>query len=752
MRSWIPWRFAVRYVTRAHGFLDPIPVLARLRKFSQPSEIDEPIELLRAGVVFHARGLLNSKVIQHNLDWVWPYWIERQYNPHDICYLPRAFSITQINLTNRNWSCVGIPGHEELPIIDPRGLLTPFWDGWSLDTWLIGDSGQKLLPSKTLQCQQRQTTQNGLTVETECNENNMTLKNCVWLELSGDSINCVMSCEVTAPEDGWLVISVRPYNPEGISLIDYLKLDNERRQWSINKNSVVNFDQPIDRHQSSDYHNSDVFMHLMNKEETTSQQCNVGMVTAAAMFRVKNATPTKVTARIPLKKYRSADTRIDEAATWSRALKNKSILICPDIKWNKLYEAAVQTLILCTPDEVFAGPYTYKRYWYRDTVFIAHGLLCAGLVNRVEHIINQFPSRQKSNGYYHSQDGEWDSNGQVLWLINQYHLKTGLMPSDAVWLSAKKAAEWIIKKRLPDNLNKPWQGLMPAGFSAEHLGPNDHFYWDNFWSIAGLESIANLAFTLGDANLAKRYTEEAKKYRVAVDVSLHLWAETYNTRALPASPTRRMDAGAIGSVVAGYPLHLFAPENAELSGTLEFLLQSCLYKNGFFQDMIHSGVNAYLTLHIAQSLLRKNDPRYLPLVQSVAAHASATGHWPEAVHPHTDGGCMGDGQHTWAAAEWVAMMRNCFVREEANQLILLSGIPAAWLQQESDISFGPTPTEFGSVSLNVKNDTESSAFCNVELDAHWRGNPPDIVIRLSGTKPVSLGRNTYSIRIKKPTC
>jgi hypothetical protein len=71
--------------------------------------VSEPIELLRAGVVFHARGLINSRVIQHNLDWVWPYWIERQFDPNDVSFIPRAFSITHINLTHRNWTAIGYP-------------------------------------------------------------------------------------------------------------------------------------------------------------------------------------------------------------------------------------------------------------------------------------------------------------------------------------------------------------------------------------------------------------------------------------------------------------------------------------------------------------------------------------------------------------------------------------------------------------------------------------------------------------------
>jgi len=753
MLNWIPWRFAVRYIARAHGFLDPISVLARLRNFSQPSEVDEPIELLRAGVVFHARGLLNSKVIQHNLDWVWPYWIERQYDPADKSYLPRAFSITQINLTNRNWSSVGIPGYDELPIVDPRGLVTPLWDGWSLDAWLFSDDGDMLLPSRENLCEQFQTDEQGLTLETRCkNENGKSLTSRVWVEHSEGVINCVMSCIVEQPENGWLVISARPYNPEGISLIDNLRLDDSRLEWSINNKSTVRFSRPVERHHTSDYHNGDVFIHLLDKDDTLVQQCNLGMVTAAAMFRVNSSIPLQVEVRTVIEKSPAHDVAIHHNDAWAQALNGKSILCSPDEAWNKLYEAAIKTLILCTPNEVYAGPYTYKRFWYRDAVFIAHGLLCAGLTDRVKRIISRLPEGQKTNGYFHSQDGEWDSNGEVLWLINQYYLKTGELPDSVLWSSIKKGARWIINKRLSDDLNKPWQGLMPAGFSAEHLGPNDYYYWDNFWSISGLESAANLAIALGDMQSAEHYTHEAEKFHTAVESSLNNWAQRHQSTAIPASPMRRMDAGAIGSVVSGYPLQLLSADNQELSGTLNFLLDNCLYKDGFFQDMIHSGVNIYLTLHIAQNLLRQNNPRFLDLVRSVVAHASATGHWPEAVHPHTNGGCMGDGQHAWAAAEWIAMVRNCFTREENGELLLFSGVPPEWLNQKQELKFGPVPTEFGLVSVCLQVDSENSDFCNVLFDANWRGSIPVVYVCLPGTEPIQIAEGEKSVRIRKPSC
>ena len=108
-RSWIPWEAIVSRVARGKGFIDPMLVLKRLRNFARPSEVGEPIELLRAGAIFHARGLVNTRAIQFNLDWVWPYWVEQQFNPHSDSFIPRAFSFSHINLTHRNWTAVGLP-------------------------------------------------------------------------------------------------------------------------------------------------------------------------------------------------------------------------------------------------------------------------------------------------------------------------------------------------------------------------------------------------------------------------------------------------------------------------------------------------------------------------------------------------------------------------------------------------------------------------------------------------------------------
>jgi len=732
--KWLPWKFAVSRIARAHGFLDPIALQARLQSFTQPSEVAEPIELLRAGVVLHARGLVNSRVIQHNLDWVWPYWIERQFDPMDDAFVPRAFSITHINLTHRNWTALGLPDNDELPIVDPRGLLTPLLDKWSLDSWIVTEDGNYLLPSKSATtAQQLILNENDLAIKTATSQNGCSLISTADVQLESSLPVCRMKIEALADRPAWVAVVLRPYNPEGISFIHEVNLSSDHRHWHIDKECSVEFSTPAERYHVSDYRAGDVFIHMHDLGNEETGKCDVGMVTAAALFRLEANQPREIIVKVPL----GAKTKKTPApiASWQEELAGHCQLQIPNQQFQFLYDAAIRTLILHSPDDVYPGPYTYKRFWFRDAAFIIHGLLCAGLIKRAERALDRFPSRQTARGYFHSQDGEWDSNGQVLWIMHRFCELTGKPPKHDWRRPILRGGRWIYKKRLPDNTSALHAGLMPAGFSAEHLGPNDYYYWDDFWGIAGLEAASALAQTYGEEEEAKSFQHEAEKFSQAVDCSLERVAERLGHSAIPASPYRRMDAGAIGSVVCGYPLLLVSPDDQRLLATVEFLLANNFVKGGFFQDMIHSGINAYLTLHVAQILLRAGDPRYFDLMQSVAEIASPTGQWPEAIHPRTRGGCMGDGQHVWAAVEWVLMIRNCFVREEGDRLILASGIPQHWLvDSESNskpkpLSFGSAPTSFGNITLSIQPQHDKVV---IAWQAVWHDERPIIEVRLPG--------------------
>ena len=730
--KWLPWRFVVRRAAHTHGFLDPIALLARLNRLAQPSEVNEPIELLRAGVVMHARGLINSRVIQHNLDWVWPYWVERQFDPRDVAFVPRSFSITHINLTHRNWTAVGWPDCPELPIVDPRGLVTPHFDRWSLDAWILTDDGEFLLPSRADQACQKLELDDGVAVVTECRAAAGTLNSRAEVRPEDGIPTCRVRFRAQTLRPGWLVVSLRPYNPEGISFIHRVALSEDRCAWRVEGRDTVAFSDPADRHHVSDYRAGDVHIHLRDLEEEQDGRCDVGMVTAAALFRLTAGEKRDVTFSVPLVAKGPSKTFAPDG--WEKILRQTCRLSIGDPRIRQLYDAAVRTLILHSPDDVYPGPYTYKRFWFRDAAFIVHALLAVGLIERAERALDRFPGRQTATGYFRSQDGEWDSNGEALWIMQRFCQLSG-KPAKREWQKPiLKGANWICRKRLSKETEAPHAGLLPAGFSAEHLGPNDFYYWDDFWGIAGLNAAASIMASSGKEAEAGRLGREAEAFRHAVDSSLERVAERLGTRAMPASPYRRLDAGAIGSLAIGYPLQLCAPDDPRLIATTRFLHDNCFVDGGFFQDMVHSGINPYLTLHVAQVLLRASDPRYLELLTAVAGLASPTGQWPEAIHPKTGGGCMGDGQHVWAAAEWLLILRNCFVLEEEERLILGAGIAQGWLDHGHTLEFGPTPTAFGSISIEFKADKERLL---ISWQASWHGTAPAIEVRVPGYKMVA---------------
>jgi hypothetical protein len=402
-------------------------------------------------------------------------------------------------------------------------------------------------------------------------------------------------------------------------------------------------------------------------------------------------------------------------------------------------------MVLHSPKEVYPGPYIYRRFWFRDAAFILYSLLCAGLKDRVRRALDCFRLRQTAQGYFLSQEGEWDSNGEALWIMRQYCEITGNIPPQEWKESIQKAGRWICKKRLSADIKFRHAGLLPAGFSAEHLGPNDFYYWDDFWAVAGLKACAFLCKAYKDNKNAVYFENEALTLSNCLDRSLQNSAERLKKPAIPASPYRRLDTGAIGSLVASYPLRLFDPQDKKILGTVDFLMNNCLVKGGFFHDMTHSGINPYLTLHLAQALLRAGDLRYFDLMTAVAGLATSTGQWPEAIHSRTGGGCMGDGQHVWAAAEWVLMVRNCFVREEDDRLILCSGIPRIWLAKNKTITFGPAPTSFGDIQIYIKPQGKNII---VEWSGQWIIKEPPIDIQLPGFMNVRIAPGTNSLELK----
>ena len=427
-------KFFIKRIASAHGFLDPIRLFYNLSRFAQPSEVAAPTELLRATAVLHARGLINSQAIQHNLDWVWPYWVQCQFDPHDPAFIPRSFSLTHINLTHRNWTAVGLPDLAQTPLVDARGLVMPFWDSWSVDAWIITSSGKKLFPSRIKNAKQHMHFENNLCITTEVENEGLKLSTHIQVIREAGIPTCRIEIHGVSDEEGLLVVALRPFNMEGVSFINRVDVLNGKLGFLINGAQEVYLSEtPLETYLSS-YHTGDVHLRILKKKATDEKQirCEVGMATAAAAYKMEPAISRRVTLDVPLepvkKKFWEAKPSlpaVDEKQLWHDVLQQSPRLEIPDKNMQTLYQTAIRTLILHTVDDVYAGPFIYRRFWFRDAAFILHTLTSLGLARRAEIMIDRFHRRQTSFGYFCSQEGEWDSNGQVLWLIEEYCRLTG---------------------------------------------------------------------------------------------------------------------------------------------------------------------------------------------------------------------------------------------------------------------------------------------------------------------------------------
>lgn len=745
---WLPWRWIIRRAARAYGFMDPLMLAARMRRFSQPSEIAEPIELLRAGIIFHARGLVNTRAIQHNLDWVWPYWVVRQFDPSDLSFVPRAFSFSHVNLTHRNWTAVGLPDCTELPIVDPRGLLTPLHDGWSIDCWLLRRTGEALLLSQTDAVEQRLELDSNVAVETRADASDHGLRLRAEVVREDGIAQARLSAYAHGARGDRLVFSIRPYNPEGIQFIDRLGPTPEGDGIRVNGRITARMQPKPQALRFETYARGDVY-HALEQADADDAgsdgvNCSVGMATGAAIYPLNDAGRCEAHVDVPLETRR--ERRSSVPPDWASAYRDSAGLQVPDGRLRFLYDAGRASLLLHSVDEIVPGPYTYRRFWFRDACLIIHALLAAGYTERARQALDRFPARQKATGYFQSQEGEWDSNGQVLWAYGRFCAFTGESPR-AEWLDAiHRGVGWLRRKRLPENAGEGIAGLLPAGFSAEHLGPNDYYYWDDWWAVAGLEEATRLLEDAGRHEPAQRARVEARAFREAINASLATVPRERCGGAMPAAPSRRMDAGAIGTLVCDYPLRLTPAGDPAVMATVDYLVQHSFHNGGFFQNMIHSGINPYLTLDLAQTLLRSGQPeRAWAMTRTVADLATSTGQWPEAVHPHTVGGCMGDGQHVWAAAEWLMIMRALFVREEEDTLVIGSGLQPDWLQGDEPLAFGPTGTPFGPVSVRFE---PSEVGWTVSVQGEWHASPPRLQCAVPGCRAVDLPADGRAVAIE----
>jgi hypothetical protein len=308
---------------------------------------------------------------------------------------------------------------------------------------------------------------------------------------------------------------------------------------------------------------------------------------------------------------------------------------------------------------------------------------------------------------------EHDSHGQFLWGIREVLRNSGdrnflleLLPY------AQKAADYLIvlrKERMTKEYSSEersvFYGLLPESASHEgYLAHPVHSYWDDFWGVRGLEAAADLAEAVGMDSDAARWRKEAAGFQDDLLRSIDQVIADKKLAYIPGSVEwADFDPTATSNAIAMLDFADALPE-----GPLNAMLET--YLDGFRRkhrgEMQWNNYTAY-EIRIIGAFVRLGKRGVAnELLEFFLSDRRPRewNQWPEITWKDPlSPGHLGDVPHTWIAAEYLLALASMVAaeRESSASLVLASGMPWAWISEESGFAVSHLPTRYGPLDFRI---------------------------------------------------
>ncbi len=676
------------------------PFLESILNMGKKSEVTFPKELIPLNLEVLIKGLLTSRVFEVNSNWVFPFWVEEQLNPKSDVFIPRGANIFAINTTYRNWTILGSIESDEKGVIDLKGMISPKENFPSLDIF-IQYNNEYFFPSRN----KIEQTVDDLTGIIKTFYNGSDFEYNFETFSSEKDKGIFLKYNFKSKKSGLyrFLFLIRPFNPE--SFIPIFDIEIKDNKVFTNSSSFLI---PLTKDYKFILFDDETDINDFKVNEKNRITSKYGLSTGGIYYELNlNENEEKnFELFLPQEENYSIDLNFDKSKDdkiffMKKERENELIIDVPDDNINRIFNSnKIYLKSLINSEYITPGPLTYKKFWFRDSAYMIPALMKIGDFKRAEKIIEYFKKKIKRDGYFQSQVGEWDSNGQAIFTMAEYYRYT----KDKEFLNEfypyiKKGAEWIERKR---KKYVDSYGLLPSSFSAEHFGPNDLYYYDDYFGLKGLLDASSLANEIGNKNDSENFLKYYLEFKNDVRKAIDKDQKRLNKKICVGAFGRNIDASIIATFTSIFPLNLDLLSKDEIMNSYEELRKRFFVNNCFYQNITHSGINLYLTLEIAEALLYLNKEKEATnLFDSVISLLTKTYTGPEAINPKSLGGCEGDGHHGWLVAELIHFIRNSLLFEKENGVVILSGSRKEWFKDGDKILFNNGVTYFGNISFEV---------------------------------------------------
>jgi hypothetical protein len=334
--------------------------------------------------------------------------------------------------------------------------------------------------------------------------------------------------------------------------------------------------------------------------------------------------------------------------------------------------------------------------------------------------------------------------GYVLWAWNRHYQLTGDRDFLArVYPGVRKGFEWERNVAAGDPL-----GVMPRSTAADDAFLKDtRQTGESLWTLIGLRNAIAMATAMGAAADEAAYRAEYDRYRAAFEKLLA--AQTAKSGGwIPAALERTLLGNHWDNLLTLYPEPLFAPFDARVTATIRHSRAD--YREGIATFVWPRAVartrdgdqfderkllHYWQSSNNAQNALVRGAPEdqeaavrdlYALLLHTTSTHAPqefSTVPWGDR---DNGGGAniLPDGA---SSAKIISLLRNMLVREDGEDLMLLSAISPEWARPGKTLVLRDAPTHFGPISATF---AAAPGGWTLELRERFRRRPRHLLVRV----------------------